>query len=397
MDENKNVSPELNNDNSEEEISQEKKDFRRHLLLITYAVALFVFLWNLGPVCSAIGHFFLLLSPLFWGIVIAYLLNVFLQVFEGVIFAPWWRYSPRAGKHKRQISVLIVCIIVFIILVLLGMFIIPQLWQSVVNVITNLSTYSDAIYKTIDGWINTISPSSEFNSIITQNWDDIITQTENMIPKLIDNGYQFVLDVGNSIINIFLGLIIAIYFLLSKEKIAKIFKKLIYSIFPQPVASKAARTLSESSKTFSRFLRGQIIEACILGGLCFASMQVMGLPYALLISTIVGVTALIPILGAFLGAIPGALLLLIDDPINALWFVIMIIILQQIEGNLIYPKVVGNAIGLSGIWVFLAVIVGGSLFGIIGIFVVVPAVAVISAILRAWTNKRLKERNIKIE
>jgi predicted PurR-regulated permease PerM len=123
----------------------------------------------------------------------------------------------------------------------------------------------------------------------------------------------------------------------------------------------------------------------------------MGLPYALLISTIVGVTALIPILGAFLGAIPGALLLLIDDPINALWFVIMIIILQQIEGNLIYPKVVGNAIGLSGIWVFLAVIVGGSLFGIIGIFVVVPAVAVISAILRAWTNKRLKERNIKIE
>ncbi|MGI5892053.1 MAG: AI-2E family transporter [Bacillota bacterium] len=385
------------NDNKNDFNINDKKIIKRHMLIATYAVILFVVLWNLGHVAMGIRHFLGLLSPVFWGLGIAYVLNVFLQVFEDKICASFWQKHPKVAKYKRPLSLFIICMIALCIIVILTIFIIPQLWQSIVTLVINLPEYLDTTYTMINNWVDKLYLSDEFGDIISQNWDDIMTKLKDLIPKFVDDGYKILLDIGNSLINIFLGIIIAIYFLLSKEKLSRIVRKLIFSIFPEQIAKKTSDTVSEASATFSRFLRGQIIEAFILGILCFVCMMVMNMPYPLLISTIVGVTALIPILGAFLGAIPGAFIILIDEPIKALWFIIMIIILQQIEGNFIYPKVVGKAIGMAGIWVFLSVIIGGSLFGVLGILIFVPAVAVIYTILRSWTNKRLKERNIKIE
>ena len=152
-----------------------------------------------------------------------------------------------------------------------------------------------------------------------------------------------------------------------------------------------------SHDKFSKFITGQCIEAVILGGLCFIGMTIFSMPYALLVSTIIGVTALVPIFGALIGTIPAAFIIFMVEPMTAVWFVILIVVIQQIEGNLIYPMVVGNSIGLSAIWVLLAITVGGSTFGILGILIGIPLFGVLYTLLSTITNSKLKEKNIKVE
>ena len=154
---------------------------------------------------------------------------------------------------------------------------------------------------------------------------------------------------------------------------------------------------SISHNKFSKFITGQCIEAVILGGLCFIGMTIFSMPYALLVSTIIGVTALVPIFGALIGTIPAAFIIFMVEPMTAVWFVILIVVIQQIEGNLIYPMVVGNSIGLSAIWVLLAITVGGSTFGILGILIGIPLFGVLYTLLSTITNSKLKEKNIKVE
>jgi len=171
-------------------------------------------------------------------------------------------------------------------------------------------------------------------------------------------------------------------------------KKLSYAIFKNPVSEKIVEIAKEANVTFSRFIGGQLMEACILGILCFIGMMIIGIPYAPLISCFIGVTSLIPILGAYIGTIPSAFIILMEDPIKALIFVIFIIVLQQIEGDVIYPKVVGNAIGLDGLWVFVAITVGASVGGVMGMLIGVPLMAVIYSLVRQYTNKFLEKKQV---
>ncbi|MGI6361132.1 MAG: AI-2E family transporter [Bacillota bacterium] len=375
----------------------EKQKLKKQLLLITYAIILLVVLANLNHVVTGIANFFKVLAPLFWGIAIAYVLNLFLVIFEDKIMRKVWEKSPHLLKAKRPLSVLITCLAVGSALTLLGLFILPQLGNSALFFISNFPDYMIQLQEFVEQSISQLPDNGQFSVFLEGAWDDLWVKIDESLPQLVEVAAGVVLQILNGVLNIFIGLIIAIYILLSKEKLFKMGKKFAFAVLPENFAETATQTLSDASRTFSNFLRGQIVEACILGGMCLGCMTLLGMPYALLISTLIGITALIPIVGAFLGAVPSALILLVIDPPLALVFVIMIIVLQQIEGNLIYPKVVGSAIGLSGIWVFLTVIIAGSLFGIIGILICVPLVAVVFTILRTWSNKRLKERNIKIE
>jgi predicted PurR-regulated permease PerM len=217
------------------------------------------------------------------------------------------------------------------------------------------------------------------------------------LSKIFDGAFSAIGSVTSGIINGFLGICFAFYALARKEVLARQCRRLVYSLIPEKWADELIRIMRLTNVTFSNFISGQCLEACILGCMFAVVMTVMGLPYIPLVSVIIAVTALVPLVGAFAGCILGALFILVESPVQALTFVIVFLILQQIEGNLIYPKVVGTSIGLPGMWVLVALTVGGELAGVMGMLVMIPLASVVYALLREFTNARVAERNIPAE
>jgi predicted PurR-regulated permease PerM len=233
------------------------------------------------------------------------------------------------------------------------------------------------------------------------------TEIKNTVQQLLSNAssiftdvfsriFIFTTSVFSSVTNFILGLILSIYLLADKIKLKKQFIGIIKAYIPKKISDSILEIGSFTIEIFSNFITGQITEAFIIGILCFIGMNIFGFGYPLLISTLVGVTNLIPIAGPFIGAIPSAFILLMIDPFQALWFIIFITILQQLESNLIYPKVVGSSVGLPAIWVLISIIIGGGLFGVLGMLLAVPTVSVIYKLLKIETERRLKEKNISI-
>jgi predicted PurR-regulated permease PerM len=194
-----------------------------------------------------------------------------------------------------------------------------------------------------------------------------------------------------------IGIVFALYCLFGKETLARQGRRLLYAFFPENVSDETIRVMRLTNSTFSNFLSGQCVEVCILGSLFAISMAIFRMPYIPLVSVLVAVTAFIPIVGAFVGCVLGAFFIFVDDPLLAVGFVVMFLILQQIENNLIYPRVVGTSIGLPGMWVLLAVAVGGELMGVAGMFLMIPFASVLYTLLREVTNSRLENREIAPE
>ena len=205
-------------------------------------------------------------------------------------------------------------------------------------------------------------------------------------------------NVASTIIGTFtnfvIGLVFAIYLLLQKEKLGGQFKRVLYSFVPESKADYFLEICQLSSNTFSNFISGQCLEACILGLMFFVSMSLLHMPYAMIISMLIGVTALIPIFGAFIGCGVGVFLILIVSPIQALWFLVLFLVMQQIEGNLVYPHVVGNSVGLPSIWVLMAVTLGASTMGVLGMIINIPLFSIVYALLRQTVRRRLHEKGI---
>ena len=193
-------------------------------------------------------------------------------------------------------------------------------------------------------------------------------------------------------LSVFFTIMFTIYFLFAKERLRGQLKRLMTAYLKPGLVNEVLRVAQLTQRTFSSFITGQCLEAVILGGLFFLAMTVFGMPYVLLISVFIAVTALIPVIGAWMGCIVGALLILLNDPVQALWFVLMFLVLQQIEGNLIYPHVMGNAIGLPSIWVLFAVVLGEGLMGILGMLLFIPLTSVAYTLLREMVNRRLEEK-----
>ena len=200
--------------------------------------------------------------------------------------------------------------------------------------------------------------------------------------------------VINSLMNFFVGFVFACYILLQKEKLSVQVKKVLYAFLPRHAVEKTLQVAALSYKTFSNFVTGQCLEAVILGTMFFVSMSVLRFPYALLVGVLIAFTALIPIFGAFIGCVLGTFLILVSNPVQAIGFVILFFVLQQVEGNLIYPHVVGGSVGLPSIWVLVAVTVGGSLMGVVGMLIFIPLSSVLYALFKGWVHKRLEDRGI---
>ncbi len=381
-----------------------KANIKKILGIITFTIILYTIMANLSVVGTGFSFVFSLFTPLIVGLGIAFILNVIMRLVEGFLrdktenieINP--KPSSRIEKLIRPISLLLsIGLVVGLIWILLFL-IVPEFK----NTLENVTKEFPAFMEKAQAWLEKIIALLPFkiNAISPEdmNWEKV----GQWISKFFSRGSSalFSTTIGitssifSALLNFVLGLVFAIYILLQKEKLGLHFKKLLYAYLPEDKVDEMIDVASLSNNIFSSFVTGQFLEGIIIGVLCFIGMLILRLPYALVVSALVGFTALIPVFGAFIGMFVGIFLILMVSPIKALWFVIFFFVLQQIEGNLIYPKVVGESIGLPGIWVLAAVTIGGSAFGILGMLIGVPLTSVVYSLLRKSVNKRLAKKGI---
>lgn len=371
--------------------------FKENLLLGTYLMLLYFILLNIKNIFAMFDGVLSILNPFILAFCMAFVLNLPMKFFENKIFNFLDENKSDFVKNlKRPLSILSTFITVIGLIVALGLFVIPEL-------INSLATLMDAVpgyIKSFETLINQYVSSTEllqniYNTLMT-TWQDLLRIATTFLTTSLTGILSTTVTITSGVINFILSVILTIYMLSSKEKLVLNFKKLLFAFSKKEIANKIVDISKLSNYTFSKFITGQCIEAVILGVLCFIGMTILSMPYALLISVLIGVTALIPIFGAFIGAIPAVFLILIIDPIKAIWFVVFLLCLQQFEGNVIYPKVVGNSVGLSAIWVMLAMIVGGSTLGLVGMLIGIPTFSIIYQLIKEVTYKKLNEKKVKL-
>lgn len=369
-----------------------------NMILITYAVLLFLIVSNIKAVISFFSIILSVLSPVILGMVFAYVLNIPMRFFERKLFSKLeYSKKPFMRRLKRPLSILTTYVAVLVSFTALILFFGPQVRESIANLASNMDNYIGSLNRFINSLSQRFELSGGFWNSITVNWSEIITKSSELISSAIPQIFSITKTLTNGLINIIMGTIVSVYILSKKEKLIRMQKQLLYAYTPKNTANKIIDTGSQFNKSFQGFISGQMTEAFILGVLVLIGMLIFNFPYAVLCSGIIAVTAIIPFFGAWLGAIPCAFIILMVDPTRVIWFILFIVVLQQLEGNIIYPKVMGNSIGIDGLWVLVSLIVSGSLFGIAGMLLGLPIFSVIYAIVARITKRRLEERKIEVK
>ena len=378
-----------------------KDNIKKILGLITFAILLYVGLQNLVLVIGAVYFVFNLIFPFVLGAAIAFVINVPMKAVETRLFHKAKKPSRLRNKLSRPISLIITLILVIGVVVLVMLLVVPEIMNTL-RTISESNVLPDFFHRMEGNLTQLVIKYPFLKDLININmidWQGII---KNVYQFLINSGVGMVqstfstaFSIFGGVIDFFLGFIFAIYILAEKEKLGQQARKLMYSYLPEKIVDKTLSVCSLSEKTFARFLSGQCLEAVILGLMFFVVMVIFRFPYALLISVLIGFTALIPIFGAFIGCVIGAFLILMVNPLTAFLFILMFLILQQIEGNLIYPRVVGGSIGLPSLWVLVAVTIGGSTMGVAGMLIFIPMFSVLYTLLRGAVHRRLKLRKVK--
>ncbi len=362
------------------------KDIKK--LVIMAIVLIFAFIY-ISEIWSFVKFIIRIFMPFIIGLAIAFVLNVLMNTIENKWFKKW----KASTKVKRPISLLISIALVLGFIVFLLLLIIPNLQNTIELFADSIPAYSRSLQNLLNGWGINAEVINEIREVLDSLGTTLAEYIKNNSNQVIDVTLGIASNVVTGFVNITIGFVFAIYFLAQKEKIASQFNKVMDAYLPKKKISKIKEIATLSNKVFSHFVSGQCIEAIIIGVLCFFGMVILRLPYASTISVLVGFTALIPVFGAFIGTIFGAFLIFMVSPLQAIIFVMFIIILQQLEGNLIYPKVVGKSVGLPGIWVLVAVSVGASINGVLGMLLSVPICSIIYSILATNVRIRLEDKN----
>lgn len=372
-----------------------KENTRKILKIITFTLILFFLLQNFVIIKNIFWNLISILSPFLFGAGIAFILNIPMSSFEEKLL----KLKKKRGKEKinkvnRPFAILISLVIIIVIIGLMIKLVIPQLISVIVMFAGNLPEMVYNVKEWAMNWTEQYPEIRDQIGSIEINWDQIFNElmnfTKNFAGSVVSSSISFITSLIGGIFDAIVAIVFASYILMSKEKLGEQLKKILKAYLPETKANDILEVGRLSKNTFTNFITGQCTEALILGMLCFLGMLLLRLPYAATISVLVGVTALIPIVGAFIGIIVGAVLILSVSPVKALIFVCFLLILQQVESNAIYPKVVGNSVGLPGMWVLVAVVVGGSLGGILGLLIGLPLIAVLYSIFRNDVNRRLE-------
>ena len=374
-----------------------RETMKKLMLLIAFTILLLVGVQRLDAVFGAVKFLWGIGFPFALGGAIAFILNVPMTALERWLF-PEEKTAKSKLKKKlaRPLCMILSILLVLGVISLVIFVVVPELGSTVVG----LGASVEAFIPRAQEWLEDIFQNNEqivaWIESLEMNWEKAVETAWSFFSSGAGSVLSSTMTVAKTIIsavtNFFIGFVFACYVLLQKEKLGEQCRKLLAAVFPGKQVDYILHVCSLSHRTFSSFITGQCMEAVILGAMFFVAMSLLRFPYALLVGVLVAFTALIPIFGAFIGCVVGAFLILMVSPAQALGFIVLFQVLQQIEGNLIYPRVVGNSVGLPAIWVLAAVTVGGNLMGILGMLIFIPIVSVLYALLREWMYGRLEEK-----
>ncbi len=380
-----------------------KKNIKKILGIITFAIILLAVSQNLTAVMGFLSGILGILAPVIVGLVLAFMLNILMNVLERRVFAFMKKSKKRVVRNLfKPISLVSTLILTLGFFVLLLFIIIPQLKDTIMLLVekipvyyTDLITWLESLVVRLGLDVNTEifhNPKFDINNIYTmaQNFftiestSDILNTTLGVTSSLV-----------SGVSNLVLGLIIAVYILAEKDNISKFTSRFFSAALPENIYSKAKEILSVASNSFASFITGQFTDALLLSTMCFIGMLIFRFPNAAVVSIIIGITALVPIIGPIVGEVIGCLIIFMESPIKALFFIIFVLILQMIDNNLIYPRIMGKSVGLPGVLVFIAVVIGGNIGGILGVLLGVPTASAIYALIINWLkNKKQREREL---
>ena len=376
-----------------------KKTLRNLFLGAAGCVFLYWLLHETERLKSVLSAAASVVSPFVVGAALAFVLNVPMRAIERLL------KSVRHNGLRRALAIVLTLLIIVLVLTGVIELLVPQLISTVESLVETIPVFFGRVQEQVTQFLDKhpeimewLSNNTDFESF---NWQSLIEKAVSVVSGsvsvVVDKALNAVVELSTGIFNAVLSFVFCLSCLARKEILARQGRRLLYSILPERGADETIRIMRMTNSTFSNFISGQCLEAVILGAMFAVTMLFFDMPYIPLISVIIAVTALVPIVGAFVGCIIGAFLILMQDPQLAFFFVVMFLILQQIEGNMIYPRVVGTSIGLPGMWVLVAVAVGGDLMGVGGMLLMIPLASVIYALAREFTVKRLTARNIPLE
>lgn len=377
-----------------------KNNIKKIIFIIAMGIIIYTFIGRIDMVYHAIGWVVSLLFPFLIGICIAFILNVPMRAIENGLFGSYHGRHPNLiRKIRRPVSFILTLVCIFGVVCIAILFIAPQLVRTFQDIIASIPGFFTRTQREIDRFVGEYQWIADKLGDIEIDWTAISSHLTDFLRNGAEKFFSSTVSIATSIINgivtFFLGLFFAIYILFQKEKLSSQCRKLLYAYLPEKRVDRLLKIAALVHRTFSKFISGQCLEATILGTIFFIVLTLFRFPYALLIGVLIAFTALIPIVGAFIGCIIGALLMLMSGPRDMIIFVILFLVIQQIEGNLIYPKVVGNSVGLPALWVLAAVTIGGGIWGVAGMLLFIPLFSVIYTLLREMAHVRLRQRKIR--
>lgn len=352
-----------------------------NLIVVFAGVAFYMALSNFDALRAQPRAWLGILSPFVWGLVIAYLLDAPVRFFE----------SKLGGR--RKLSILISYVLAFLVVGFLLRMVLPQIGDSLFLLAGRIPSYLDNL--------SVLMQNSRLDELgldkVLGSYQELLEKATGMVSSFLPKIVGYGVAIGNGFISAVTALISSVYMLMGKDRLLRQLRKAVLALLPLPRARSVLEVCSRANRVFGGFIIGKIIDSSIIGVLCFVCMTLLRLPFAVLISVIVGVTNIIPFFGPFIGAVPSILILLIVDPIAALKFAVFVLLLQQFDGNILGPKILGDSTGLSALWVLVAIIVSGGLFGFAGMVVGVPVFAVLYALASSFFARRLWEKGIDEE
>ncbi len=374
---------------------------------IIAGILFYYILFHNESLSNAVSSFIKISMPIIDGLILAYLMTPVLNAIERKLVRPLYEKSKvpetkKSDKRIRAFSILITLVVIFVVAYEFFSMIIPELIRSIQSIIfqfpmyvSNLTAWAAGLLENnpeLEGIVNDLFNKS--STMLTDFLNKTVLPRVNSLLISLSTG---VIGFFKAMWNFIIGFIISIYILGSKETFAGQAKKIVYAFFDAPTANQVVSNVRFIHSTFSGFISGKIVDSIIIGIICFACTSVIGTPYAILVSVIIGVTNVIPFFGPWLGAIPSALLILMVNPLQCLYFVILILIIQQFDGNILGPKILGDSTGLSGFWVIFSITIFGGLFGVLGMVVGVPIFAVLYAGFKALVNRQLAKKELPTE
>ena len=369
----------------------DRPKLKHHIILVTYAIVLFLALWNLPSVIGAMKIFYIVFLPAIYGFVIAFLLNIPYKWIRSHIFR---RVEEKKGifvKISIILSIITAYLLIGIVIGVLIRFFIPQLIESLTQLLQNIPYYVEVAEFYSSRFIENFHLTQFVDAQTVNLWATFNAKATAILADAIPYVGNYVMGITSGLFNLLIGIVISIYLLFAKDSLIRQMNMLLLVFGPEKHIDRIIELSARTNLLFNRFIAGDLIDALIVGIVCFIGTSIMGTPYAFLVSVIVGITNIIPIFGPFIGAIPSLFLIVIVDPFQALMFLVFIFVLQQIDGNIIKPHVFGNTLGLPSLWVLVSIVIGGGLFGIIGMILGVPTFALIYSVVKEVVHQRLSD------